>query len=153
MKALLLILLILFSSCGFKAINLTNLEKFNIIEVNSSGDSRINYVINNFLPKTKNDNQNKNISLTIKTEKIKNIKERNIKNEITKYEIKLSTNINIKIIEDDKNLGFSKTIVGSYDVNNQNLITRNNEKKLIELLSENLGKEIIKEIILKLNDI
>ena len=98
MKALLLILLILFSSCGFKAINLTNLEKFNIIEVNSSGDSRINYVINNFLPKTKNDNQNKNISLTIKTEKIKNIKERNIKNEITKYEIKLSTNINIKII-------------------------------------------------------
>jgi len=153
MKALLLILLILFSSCGFKAINLTNLEKFNIIEVNSSGDSRINYVINNFLPKTKNDNQNKNISLTIKTEKIKNIKERNIKNEITKYEIKLSTNINIKIIEDDKNLGFNKTIVGSYDVNNQNLITRNNEKKLIELLSENLGKEIIKEIILKLNDI
>ena len=33
-----------------------------------------------------------------------------------------------------------------------NLITRNNEKTL-ELLSENLGKEIIKEIILKLNDI
>ena len=121
MKAL-LILLILFSSCGFKAINLTNLEKFNIIEVNSSGALELIMLLIISYQKQKMTTRI-NISLTIKTEN-KNIKERNIKNEITKYEIKLSTNINIKIIEDDKNLGFNKTIVGSYDVN-----TKFNNKK------------------------
>ena len=76
---------ILLSGCGFKVVNLSDIENFNIISVNTEGEKRINYIIKNNLSKAskKNDVNEITINLKTKTKKLK----KNIKNEITKYEI------------------------------------------------------------------
>ena len=43
--------------------------------------------------------------------------------------------------------------VGSYNVNKQHSITIRNEKKLIELITDDLSDEILDELRVKLNDI
>ena len=95
----------------------------------------------------------KQITININTKKDKIIKEKNIKNEITKYEITIIADVTFSEIT--KNNSYSFTVIknSSYDVASQNSVTRNNEKKLVSVLSDNLADEILKEIRLRLNDI
>ena len=103
------------------------------------------------LSSLKNDKEKK-IALNIETQKNKTIKEKNIKNEITKYQINIVTKIKIK--NNDLNIGsFQVTKSGDYNVSTQHSETINNEKKLIRLLSNNLAEEILEEILFRLNDI
>ena len=87
------------------------------------------------------------------TSKDKIIKEKNIKNEIVKYQIQIVSNVTITNINDGSNIQFSKSEYGDYNVTNQYSRTLNNEKKLIELLSEKIVEEILEEISLKFNAI
>ena len=62
------------------------------------------------------------------------LKEQNkIKNEITKYEVSISTLITYEILNGNKTGTFRIEKNGFYDVNNKHSITLNNEKKLIDL--------------------
>tara|TARA_B100001564_G_C20589616_1_gene647205 strand:+ start:713 stop:1177 length:465 start_codon:yes stop_codon:yes gene_type:complete len=151
-KLLFIILFITLSACGFKVINLSELENYNIVEISSTGESKINYIIKNHLLRaSKRDNVNE-LSIDITTKKNKIIKEKNIKNEITKYEIIITANINIKKIKGNEDFNFSVVKKGSYDVAKQNSLTRNNEKQLIVLLSNEMADEILNETNFKLND-
>ena len=47
---------ILLSGCGFKVVNLSDVENFNIISVNTEGEKRINYIIKNNLSKASKKN-------------------------------------------------------------------------------------------------
>ena len=119
----------------------------------SSGDSRINYIIKNNFPKKQSDISKKDIIISLQTKREKNVKERNIKNEITKYSIKIISNIKIIIVKSNQSINFTKSIGGAYEISKQNLTSKSNEKELVELLSNNLAQEIIKEAAIKLNDI
>ena len=147
-----LAVLFLTTSCGFKIINQSELINYSITEIETTGDKRINYNLkNNILSSLKNDKEKK-IALNIETQKNKTIKEKNIKNEITKYQINIVTKIKIK--NNDLNIGsFQVTKSGDYNVSTQHSETINNEKKLIRLLSNNLAEEILEEILFRLNDI
>ena len=90
---LLIILTVFISQCGFKVVKFDDLLNFEINKINTSGDNRINYKIKNKLNLFKKTNQQKVIGINIYSEKNKTIKEKNIKNEITKYQL----NIKIKI--------------------------------------------------------
>ena len=153
-KSILTMLAVLFltTSCGFKIINQSELINYSITEIETTGDKRINYNLkNNILSSLKNDKEKK-IALNIETQKNKTIKEKNIKNEITKYQINIVTKIKIK--NNDLNIGsFQVTKSGDYNVSTQHSETINNEKKLIRLLSNNLAEEILEEILFRLNDI
>ena len=72
-------------SCGFKVVDQNLATNFNIKEVNFNGDKRINYLIKNKLnaKEAKIKNNKRSIKLNIDTKANKNIKEKNIKNEIT----------------------------------------------------------------------
>jgi hypothetical protein len=117
------------------------------------GDKRINYNLKNKILSTIKDTNNRTINLIINTKKEKTIKDKNIKNEIIKYQIKVSAIVKIK----DKNYSNIKPInieqIGNFDVANQYSQTLNNEKNLIKTLSESLANELIDEIIRRMNDL
>ena len=126
-------------------------NNFSIANIETTGQSKINYIIkNNLLKSTRKDINEINIKL--ETEKIRSIKEKNIKNEITKYEILIV--VNVKIIENKNNKNHNITVrdTGDYNVAEQNSTTRNNEKQLIKLMSNSLSDKILNKINSTLND-
>tara|TARA_B100000902_G_C27282657_1_gene902690 strand:- start:253 stop:720 length:468 start_codon:yes stop_codon:yes gene_type:complete len=147
-----LIILMMFSSCGFKVLNKSELSDFNIKELATSGDKRINYKIrNDLLTFNKVDSANiLKIELNSKKEKI--IKEKNIKNQITKYQIKVNVNMNLNIINRGIKEKINLSTEGSYNVAENNSSTRNNEKKLVENLVSNISQKILDKIISRVND-
>ena len=142
----------MFSSCGFKVLNKSELSDFNIKELATSGDKRINYKIrNDLLTFNKVDSANiLKIELNSKKEKI--IKEKNIKNQITKYQIKVNVNMNLNIINRGIKEKINFSTEGSYNVAENNSSTRNNEKKLVENLVSNISQKILDKIISRVND-
>ncbi len=152
-KFFLLLFFLLTVNCGFKVINESERSQFSIQEIKTTGDKRINFKIkNNLLNLSKKDNENV-ISLSVDTKKTKNIKEKNIKNEVTKYEISLNVSINFKVINNGIDYKINLSNKGNYLVNDSYSTTLNNEKKLIDDLIENMSEKIQKKISLKLNDI
>ena len=142
--------LFLLSSCGFKVVTNTNNYKFDDIYI--SGDKRINYTLKNKLISSSNSKSINVIKLNIFTNKEKIIKEKNISNKVTKYEIKINAKVDFSFIKNGikDNLTIVKT--GFYDVGTRYSETLNNEKKLTNLLIDSLTKEIIKNLNIKLND-
>ena len=142
--------LFLLSSCGFKVVTNTNNYKFDDIYI--SGDKRVNYTLKNKLISSSNPKSINVIKLNIFTNKEKIIKEKNISNKVTKYEIKINAKVDFSFIKNGikDNLTIVKT--GFYDVGTRYSETLNNEKKLTNLLIDSLTKEIIKNLNIKLND-
>ena len=153
-KSFFLLLIFLFIlSCGFKPIKFAELSNFDIANIETSGDKRVNYIIKKNLLMYSKNNQERLITININSNKTKVIKEKNINNEITKYEISITANISFKIIENEKYQNFIIKQVGDFDMANQYSQSLNNEKKLIELLSEKIAQEAINKIIVKINAI
>ena len=138
--------LVIFSSCGFKVVKLSELNNFYINEIDTEGDKRVSYEIrNNLVSMTKNP-EKKLINLKLNSNKTKTIKEKNIKNEITKYEI----NIAVKITTYDRRYDiihqFTETGKVSYSVSNQHSQTLSNEKKQTKILSKRISERIYNKL-------
>ena len=147
LKSVTLILIV--SNCGFKVVDQSKLINFKVDSISISGDSRVSYIIKNkLLPYSKN-NKKKIIDLDIEIKKNKDIKEKNIKNEITKFQISIITNVQYG---DDFSEKFAILKKGDYSVTNQYSQTLNNEKKLIKTLSENLAEELIEKLMERVGD-
>ena len=147
-----IIVFLITTGCGFKVYNQAELINFSIEEIRTTGDNRINYSLKNKIISALNDNFEKKIILIIETKKNKIIKEKNIKNEITKYQILI--NANIKIESEDFNLEpFIVQEKGDYNISTQHSQSINTEKKLVRQLSNNLGDKILEELLFRLNDI
>ena len=143
--------IILTSNCGFKLSNVQN--NYNISEISTKGDKRINYKLKNkILNSSKKENENL-ILVNISTKKEKNIKEKNMGNEITKYEIIISSNIEFKRITDNNFNTFTVIEKGDYTISKRYSDTLNNEKSLINTLVNDLSDEIIQNLSLRLNDL
>ena len=152
LKILILIFcMILTSNCGFKLSNVQN--NYNISEFNTKGDKRINYKLKNkILNSSKKENENL-ILVNINTKKEKNIKEKNIGNEITKYEIIITSNIEFKKITDNNFNTFTVIEKGDYTISKRYSDTLSNEKSLINTLVNDLSDEIFQNLSLRLNDL
>ena len=139
--------------CGFKTVDRSKISDFTIKEINTIGNKRINFKIKNNLMLNSVANSANILSISIKTKKVKEVKEKNIKNEITKYQIILTSNINFKSTQQEKDASFNVETRGDYLVGNNYSSTLNNEKRLIDNLVENLSEKIINQINIKLDDI
>ena len=152
-KTTLLFVMFLTIGCGFKVLNEAQSNNFLIKDISVSGDKRINFKIkNNLLTYSKEDSQNE-ILININTSKEKNTKEKNIKNEITKYQINLRVELIIKLLNTGEEITLSMSNSGDYLVAGSYATTLDNEKKLINNLIENTSEEIIKKINIELDDI
>ena len=152
-KSFLFLFLFITVNCGYKVINETEKNNFSIQKITTSGDKRVNFKIrNNLLNYTEKNNQN-SLLVDIITKKSKSIKEKNIKNEITKYEISLNAIVKFRLNNNDINYEINVSNNGNYLVSDSYSTTLSNEKKLIDDLIESLSEEILKKITLKLDDI
>ena len=149
----LILTLLLTFGCGFKIVDKSNVNNFKIKEINTTGNSRIGYKIKNYLIVNTQEINNNAITIDIKTKTIKDVKEKNIKNEITKYQITLEANIKTYLIEKNKKKNYSLTVYGDYLVETNYSGTINNEKALINTLTEELSKKILRRIGKSINDI
>ena len=143
--------LILLTGCGFKIIDKRELLNFNIKEISTYGDKRINFELKNKLSDYNDTNSSKVIKIELDTKKTKSIKEKNISNEITKYQIKVVVNVKLIKTDNTNNLEFTIEREGDYVVADKFSQTLNNEKKLIRNITEKISESIIVEIINKLN--
>ena len=146
----LFIILVLFSSCGFKPIS--SLNNYKITKLETLGEKRINYILKSKLV-TNRDNYNQRVELKINTKKNKSIKEKNIKNEISKYTITVSADVTYKIVDENKGDNFSISISGDFEVDDSYSLTITNEKNLIRELSNEISDEISRELLIKINDL
>ena len=140
-------------SCGFKVVDHSSLNNYEIASISTAGEKRINYRLKRVLLTNSNNSAEKLIDLDLNTEKTKSIKEKNIKNEVTKYQITIKVFISMKEINSNTNYEIIKTTSGEYNVTDKYSQTLTNEKKLVEILADNLAEEISKSLSAKLNAI
>ena len=146
--------LIIFTGCGFKVLDQTKLRNYNILKIKDSGDKKVNFFIKNELNNLLNaPNSSNDLVISIKTKKIKSIKEKNKKNQITKYSI--NTNSIIEIYFVNKNI--TKTInvnkENFYNVNTNQSVTRNNQKNIENNLNDELAQDISNKLLRIINEL
>ena len=143
---LIILISILTTQCGYQVVNQKDLRQFYIKSIELEGEKILNHKIKKnvlFYSKESNDNV---FNVKIKTNKTKSIIEKNIKNEIVKYQIDISSDVEFYNFE--TGVLFTNTFSerGNFTVGNKNIDTRNSEKKLIEDLTEKISKKIIKKL-------
>ena len=139
-------------SCGFEIVSENQLRNFDIANITASGDNRINFLLKNNLKYNK-EKFDKKINLLLKTEKFKEIKEKNIKNEITKYSITVKIKVDYSLIGDPIKGSFFVTKSGNYNVASQYSQTINNEKNLITSLTDQIVEDVTNNLITIINDL
>lgn len=145
------VFLFLLTNCGFTVVN--NNINYNIAEINTLGDKKINFILKNKLFLSSNKEKEKIINLNLNTSKTKTIKEKNISNQVTKYQISINTDIEFLVSNSSDANKFNVTKNGSYEVATRHSETLNNEKKLIKLLINDLSEEILEKLSVKINEL
>ena len=156
MKILLVIILSLglLSSCGYKVLDKSSLANFNIVELNSTGDNKINFFIKNKLKnKITNSREENEIIIDLQTVKTKNIKEKNINNQITKYEIIVVSTIKVNFINKNISEIIQISSSGNYDVVSNQAKTINNQDNLEKFLAEKVSEKILNKLVILINDL
>tara|TARA_Y100001958_G_C21053312_1_gene418678 strand:+ start:115 stop:591 length:477 start_codon:yes stop_codon:yes gene_type:complete len=144
----------LFTGCGFKLVDNTQLLNYYIKDVETKGNSRVNFFLKNELSnKFNNSGKGNEIKIEIVSKKEKKIKEKNISNQITKYEITLKADIRININSKNVDEKFNVSANGSFDVNKIQATTISNQDNLEIFLTEKLSKQILDRIKLIINDL
>ena len=147
-KSIIFFILILFtSSCGFKVVNYNDLINFQINQINTTGNKFINYKLKNKLFKFTNNSKEKLVNIDFDTKKEKTIKERNIKNEITKYQLTISLDVKLYLVGQTETINFKIQQSGDFGTAKQYSQTLDNEKKLIETLVERVYNKILENLI------
>ena len=143
---LIILVFILTTQCGYQVVNQKDLRQFYIKSIELEGEKILNHKIKkNVLFYSKESNNNV-FNVKIKTNKTKSIIEKNIKNEIVKYQIDISSNVEFYNFETGVLFTNSFSERGNFTVGNKNIDTRNSEKKLIKDLTEKISKKIIKRL-------
>ena len=152
-KIFLILVFFATSSCGYKVLESLDSFNLNIKEIESSGDKRINFKIKNNLIFNSSQAKKINLIIDLQTNKKKEVKEKNIKNEITKYKIIASANIKLNFYEKDLIDEFTLIASNDYLVSSNNTNNVQNERNAVENIADDLSKKIRTRILLILNDL
>ncbi len=147
------IIFLLTNNCGFKIVNKSETYNFDINKIITSGDNRINYKIKSKLIFNSKKSEKKLVDVYLDTKKLKEVKEKNINNEITKYQITVTSTLRVKELITENEVSFTKVKTGDYSVASQYSQTLANEKKLIDILTDEITDDILDEIALNLDDL
>ena len=134
----------------FKIENYSKLSNFAINNI-SQADKRINYKLKNGLLFKSNKNSEILLNLELNTKKTKTIKEKNIKNEITKYKINISVDVQFQNLNSKEKKSFTVLSSSEFNVDSQYSQTINNEKKLVENLSTKIIQKIFDKLVQEVN--
>mgnify|MGYP001376207297 CR=1 FL=1 len=152
---LLIIIIIIFSitsGCGFKKLDKRENRNFVLFEINLEGNKKINYRLKNKLTINNPKEGEYLLVINLENNKKKFVIEKNIRNEVTKYQIVVSTNVSVKIVGKETVNKFNFTFRDDYSVADNYSTTLNNEKISTNRLVDRISKKILEEIKIILND-
>ena len=147
------IIFLLINNCGFKIVNNSEIYKFDVNEIIATGDNKINFKIKNKLIFSSKKNEKKLVDIYLDTNKSKEVKEKNSNNEITKYQISIASTIRVIELVSKNDIFLNIVKTGDYSVASQYSQTLANEKKLIDVLTDDVTENILNTIVLKLDDL
>ncbi len=150
---ILTLLFFFLTGCGFKVLDSNQLKNYKILEIKENGDRKINFFLKNRLYNLlNNNNATDELIISLDTKKEKTIKEKNKQNKITKYNIKISSLVELRFL----NKNYKKTINlnnnGVYKVASNHNDTKNNEKNVENNLIDELSKDVSNQILKVIND-
>lgn len=143
-KYILLIILILPSSCGYKAVN--NIKSFNFIisEYEFKGDKKINYLLEkNFKRLGSNESSETDFKIISESKKNISVVTKDTKGEVSSYNIKVVVKIEIF-----KNKKLIDSVIFEKNTNYDNL----NSKFELKQYENILLKDLVNDIIFKINN-
>lgn len=146
-------LIFLLTSCGFKVIDYSKLNNFKIESIQTNGENSINYRLKNKIKVISNEQSNNLVKLTIFSRKINNIKEKNIKNEITKYELEIITEVSYEVLNNNIQESFEINVTGDYPVGQKYSNTVKNQANTLETLTDEVAILIKRKLSQSLNDL
>lgn len=149
----LLLSFIILSACGYKVIKYSELAKFEINKIETVGDSMLNFKIKRKLNSLSSEGNENKINIILNTSKNKFAKEKDTKNEISKYQIDIVVKLEVNSINKEKILGFTIKKTGDFLVDSKQSRTYEIEKKVTDLLINQTLDEIIDNLLFELNDI
>ena len=136
------ILLIFITGCGYTPIFSNKNINFTIVEIESTGNNKLNKILNKKLNIYKNLNSEKKYYLQINTDVNKKISSKNSKGNAKTFELTVSTNTNIQDEKGNiKEKLFSKSV--NYKNNNNKFDLKKYENQSSEALINKISDEII----------
>jgi len=145
-----LMFLLLFQ-CGFKIVD-KGIKGVEIESISTEGYKKINFLIKNKLLNEKKDAEsNFKARLDIKTNLKKDIFEKNIKNEITKYKLTVTSDISL-IVDGEIKKSFKIIKSGDYRIGATSRDTGQNRINLEKNLSSEIVKELKRRLFILNND-
>ena len=141
-----LIIIILISSCSYQKMNSVDQKKFQKKEFEINGDTRESFVIQKKIQRFSNKESSNKIKILINLKKNKAIKEKNIQNKVTKYNISLSADVKIIDLNTTNEVKRSFNAVQTYNVEDSYSSTVNNSKDANNLLIDKIVDEILDQL-------
>lgn len=143
---ILVFLMLLNSSCSYKKMNSVDQKRFDIQDFEISGGTRETFIIQKKIQRFSNKKSENKIKLIIDLKKNETIKEKNIQNKVTKYNIELSADV--RIIDLNKANEILRTFSANqiYSVEDSYSNTVNNSKEANNSLIEKIANEILDQL-------
>ena len=143
---LILIVLIMFTSCGYKAMYSNKNFNFNIIKIEKSKGDKLNLTFERMIKNFSNDQALKQISLKTNAEKQITIVSKDARGDPSRYQ--MIVKLELVIINDQKNKEINKNIMQqfSYNTNSNKSKLNQYEKEIEEILINKVIDEAIKNL-------
>ena len=142
--------ILLLTSCGFKRLNINNDNTFEIKEIKITGEKRVGFQIKNQILSSSKSNSAKSFNLEINLAKEKVIKEKDLTNKITKYNLEFKVNIDIIDNNSSDITKYTRTERVPYSVAKTHTATVQNEKSALDNIAEIIAENVINYINLNL---
>ncbi len=137
-----LINLIFLTSCGYKVLNNIDNTNFEIVEIDTIGNEKINNKLEKFFSRYKNkENSSRYFNVELNSAFTKKVASKNSAGENTSFSMKIKVELNLK--ENDLNI---KSSTFEKNTNYNNLDSKFELKQYENVLINNLIDEIIVEI-------
>ena len=140
-----LILFLMLTSCGYKALYSNKNLNLNIIKIEKIKKNKLNLIIEKRLNNFSNNQALNKISLEIDTEKQIKTVSKNMQGDPSRYQMIIKLNINII---DDQNKKINKNITQdfSYNTNSNRFALSQYEKEIEEILINKIIDELIQDL-------
>ena len=134
------------TACSYQKMNSIDQKKIFIQEFEINGDTRESFVIQKKIKRFSNKDSANKIKIYINLTKGKTVKEKNIQNKVTKYNLTLSADV--KIVELNTAREIKRTFVANqtYDVDDNYSNTVNNLKAASNTLIDRIIDEILDQL-------
>ena len=153
LSTILIISLFSLNHCGFKVVKYSEDKNYNVINFEDAGNNNINYTIQRNLVRTHNNQNLFDLSISIESILNKNIKEKDISNKVTKYELFVVSKVKILVIDKNKEYEFTISDKGELKASSKINKLKYDENIILLRLANNISNQIDRKITSLLNDL